>query len=63
MWMALCMLASPLGVIFGYGLTYGYIKLYDWQTAFIAQGIIFFGLIFVFLFVPSEYLEINKIQK
>lgn len=63
MWLSLCMLAAPLGVIFGYSLTYVILKVYSWETSFIIQGLIYFGLAFIYMFVPSDYLEIQKIQQ
>jgi hypothetical protein len=57
------MLAAPLGVIFGYSLTYVILEVYDWETSFIVQGLIYFGLASIYTFIPSDYLEIHKIQQ
>jgi MFS family permease len=56
------MLSAPLGVIFGYALTYIIMVYWTWRVSFVIQGVFFIVMGIVFMFVPSDYVEINKVQ-
>ena len=61
-WMAVALLSTPLGVIFGYTLTYTIMVYSSWQFSFYIQGWIVIIFALLFSFVPNKYTEIDQIQ-
>lgn len=57
------MLATPLGVVFGYGLSYAMIKYENWRWAYYIQLVLAVPEAIAFLLFPSSYLDIQKAIK
>lgn len=62
MWMSYVLLAPPLGVVIGYGLT-GFVLGYDldWRISFFIQGILMVMSFISIQYVPAKYLNINDV--
>ena len=57
-------MAPSLGAVFGYGLTFYCIMVYDsWRLSFAIQGIIFVVFSIIVIILPSDYLNIDVINK
>jgi predicted MFS family arabinose efflux permease len=63
LWMSNNLLAPPLGVMIGYGITAIIIKfLGNWRISFIIQGFSM-GLAFIIiLFIPTKFFDLNKVN-
>ena len=59
------MILSPsLGAVFGYALTFYCIMVYDsWRLSFVIQGIIFVVFAITVMVLPSDYININVVNK
>jgi len=62
MWMSYILVAPPVGVVIGYGLT-GVVIAYDldWRISFFIQGVLMALSFFSVVYVPARYLNIDQV--
>lgn len=61
-WMSSMLLAPPLGVMVGYGLTAYCVGTHDsWKLSFILQGVIMFFCLVVTLVLPDSVVDIDGV--
>lgn len=58
-WLTVLLLASPLGVVLGYTLTFYMQKYLNWEWSFYIQAIAILPCAACFLITPSKYININ----
>ena len=60
LWMTILLLASPLGIVLGYTLTYYMILSHTWEWSFYIQAIALAPCVVCFLITPSRYIDIEQ---
>ena len=63
MWLTVALIASPLGIVTGYGLTFAMIKYATWEWSFYIQSIAICPFILIIIFTPSHYFDVEATVK
>jgi MFS family permease len=58
--MTVLLLASPLGIVIGYTVTYYMIQSHTWEFSFYIQAIALVPCIICFMVTPSRYIDIEQ---
>ena len=58
--LTISLLASPLGVVLGYGLTYAMIKHASWEWSFIIQALALLPVILTFGLCPNKFYDVEE---
>jgi MFS family permease len=59
-WLTYLLIASPLGVIMGYGMAAAFLNNIGWQWAFYIQSFLLMPSMFGLLMTPSKYFDIKE---
>mmetsp|Transcript_2678 Transcript_2678/g.4508 ORF Transcript_2678/g.4508 Transcript_2678/m.4508 type:complete len:211 (+) Transcript_2678:290-922(+) len=57
--LTLLLLASPLGVVFGYTITYYMIQYYTWEYSFYVQALCLLPCAIILIFTPTKYIDVE----
>lgn len=58
-WLTILLLASPMGVIIGYTMTFYMINYYSWEWSFYLQALLILPCVAAVLLTPTKYLDIS----
>ena len=63
-WTSSMLLAPPLGVMVGYGLTAYCVGTHDsWKLSFVVQGVIMFGCLLILIILPDSIIDIDGVMR
>jgi dipeptide/tripeptide permease len=60
--LTLLLLASPLGVVLGYSITFYCIQHYKWEYSFYLQSLSLIPCAIAFLLIPRQFIDVEHAQ-